>query len=221
MNAADHLTEGLRAYYARRAASYERIYHRPERQEDLRAIAAWLAPAFAGRRVLELACGTGWWTVHGAREARRWLATDVAPETIAIARDKAMPACVSFALADAYALDGVGGEVFDAAFAGCWWSHVPRARLAGWLAMLHERLASGARVVFLDNRFVPGSSTPIARRDEAGNTYQRRVLDDGSTHEVLKNFPSTEEALSRLGPRAREPQWIEHAHYWILDYRLA
>ncbi len=211
----------MRAYYARRASIYERVYFKPERQVDLRAMEAWLPDAFAGRRVFEIACGTGWWTPHGARDAQSWLATDLNPETMEVARAKAMPACVRFATVDAYSFDEIGSATFDAAFAGCWWSHVPWSRLPGWLATLHARLEPGSRVVMLDNRFVPGSSTPLARRDGQGNTYQNRTLDDGSAHEVLKNFPTREQAFTVLGPRARDPEWIEFEHYWVLSYRLA
>ncbi|MBG6080166.1 class I SAM-dependent methyltransferase [Rubrivivax gelatinosus] len=208
-------------YYKRRAAYYERVYHRPERQADLRAMEASLAAPFAGRRVLEIACGTGWWTPHAARDAQRWLATDANPETMDVARAKALPAVVEFRQVDAYTLDGLGDETFDAAFSGCWWSHVPLQALPGWLATLHARLEPGARVVMLDNSFVQTSSTPLTRRDEAGNTYQDRVLDDGSVHEVLKNFPTPDEAFAVLGPRARDPRWTAYEHYWVLDYRLA
>lgn len=208
-------------YYKRRAAYYERVYQKPERQADLRAMEASLAAPFAGRRVLEIACGTGWWTPHAARDAQRWLATDANPETMAVARAKALPAAVEFRQVDAYTLDGLGDESFDAAFAGCWWSHVPLQALPGWLATLHARLEPGARVVMLDNSFVQTSSTPLSRRDEAGNTYQDRALDDGSVHEVLKNFPTADEAFAALGPRAREPRWTAYEHYWVLDYTLA
>ena len=214
--------QSMREYYARRAAYYERVYHKPERQADLRAIEAWLQSAFSGRRVLEIACGTAWWTPHGATGSAHWLATDLNPETLAIARTKPLPAGkVEFLQLDAYALDALGERRFDAAFAGCWWSHVPLQRLPGWLATLHARLEPGARVVMLDNRFVPGSSTPISRRDAAGNSYQCRTLDDGSVHEVLKNFPNREQAFGLLGPRACDPRWITHPHYWILSYTLA
>ena len=224
---------GMAAYYMQRAAYYERVYHKPERQGDLRAMEAWIAEPFAGRRVLEIACGSGWWTPHAALRAKDWLATDLSPETLAVAREKAMPRCVRYAIADAYSLAGLdeGGTFdavgrpraasFDAAFAGCWWSHVPLARLPLWLETLHARLEPGARVVFLDNSFVQTSSTPISRRDADGNTYQQRTLDDGSTHEVLKNFPGFDEARAMLGPRARDAEWIEHTHYWILSYTLS
>ncbi|MBL8344590.1 MAG: class I SAM-dependent methyltransferase [Rubrivivax sp.] len=212
----------MREYYARRAAYYERVYFKPERQHDLRAMESWLAGQFAGRSVLEVACGTGWWTPHGARQAAGWLATDVNPETMAIARTKPLPAGVRFAEVEAYTLAGLPTDVrFEGAFAGCWWSHVPLDRLSGWLQTLHDRLAPGARVVFLDNSFVQTSSTPLSRRDAEGNTYQQRTLDDGSSHEVLKNFPSFEQAVAYLGPRAVRPQWIAHTHYWILAYELA
>jgi len=212
--------ESMREYYARRAAYYERVYFKPERQADLRAMQAWLGDPFAGREVLEVACGTGWWTPHGARRARSWLATDLNPETMALARSKPLPDCVRFAEVNAYTLDGLEGQRFDGAFAGCWWSHVPLARLAPWLQLLHSRLAPGARLVFLDNAFVQTSSSPLTRRDAEGNTYQLRTLDDGSVHEVVKNFPTRDEALARLGPRARDAEWIEHEHYWIVSYTL-
>jgi demethylmenaquinone methyltransferase/2-methoxy-6-polyprenyl-1,4-benzoquinol methylase len=212
----------MAAYYARRAAEYESVYAKPERQADLRQMEAELVAPFTGRRVLEIACGTGWWTPHAAREAADWLATDLNPETMAIAQAKALPPSVRFATADAYTLAEIAGEQpFTAAFAGCWWSHVPLQRLPGWLALLHGRLAPGARVVFLDNSFVQTSSTPLTRTDEAGNTYQQRRLTDGSTHEVLKNFPTPEQAIAMLGPRARQPQWTAHTHYWVLQYELA
>ena len=214
------VVEEMREYYARRAATYERVYFKPERKTDLRAMEAAMPALFAGRRVLEIACGTGWWTPHGARDAASWLATDLNPETMDVARAKAMPDCVRFDTVDAYTLAELGETRFDAAFAGCWWSHVPLQRLPDWLALLHERLAPGARVVFLDNSYVQLSSTPISRRDEAGNSYQQRTLDDGSTHEVLKNFPSPEQAFAMLGPRARSPRWNAYTHYWVLSYEL-
>jgi demethylmenaquinone methyltransferase/2-methoxy-6-polyprenyl-1,4-benzoquinol methylase len=222
MRAEPATVASMQRYYAARAASYERVYHKPSRQDDLRAIEAWLPPLFAGRRVLEIACGTGWWTPHGAREAAHWLATDINAETLAIARRKPLPAGeVAFASVDAYTLAGLAGQHFDAAFAGFWWSHVPLARLAPWLALLHSRLASGARVVLLDNRYVEGDSTPIHRRDDEGNAYQLRTQDDGSEHEVVKNFPTPEQAAAAIGPAARDLQWHTWPHYWAISYTRA
>ncbi|HYL05260.1 MAG TPA: class I SAM-dependent methyltransferase [Thermoanaerobaculia bacterium] len=206
-------------YYDRRAPEYERIYQRPERRGDLRELAAVLGTLVAGRDVLEVACGTGYWTHLLAPRARSWLATDAAGEALALARSKSYPAGrVAFAMADAYALAAVPGR-FDAALAGFWWSHVPRPRLSGFLAQLGRRLVPGSRVVFFDNRYVPGSSLPISRHDAAGNTWQRRRLDDGSEREVLKNFPSAAELLAAAaaaGARARAV--VELRYFWCLGY---
>ncbi len=215
------ITDSMAGYYRQRAAYYERVYFKPERQAQLRAIEAWLPTLFAGRRVLEVAAGTGWWTAHGARDAQIWLATDLNAETLAVARGKALPACVRFAHVDAYGFAQIEGRRFDAAFAGCWWSHVPLARLPGWIESLHARLEPGARVVMLDNSYVQTSSTPLTRQDAEGNTYQNRSLDDGSVHEVLKNFPTREQAFAAIGPRARDAEWLDFEHYWALSYTLA
>jgi hypothetical protein len=47
-----------------------------------------------------------------------------------------------------------------------------------------RRICPGGLIVAIDNRYVPGSRTPIARTDAQGNTYQLRRLADGSRHEV-------------------------------------
>jgi demethylmenaquinone methyltransferase/2-methoxy-6-polyprenyl-1,4-benzoquinol methylase len=206
-------------YYRRRAAIYERVYRRPHRQADLRAMEAWIAQPFAGRDVLEIACGTGWWTPHAARDCRHWLATDLNPETMTIARAKPLPpGRVDFEIADAYDLSALGGRVFDAAFAGCWWSHVPLQKLSAWVDGLHARLVPGARVVVLDNRYVEGDSALITRHDEFGNGYQTRELDDGSLHEVLKNFPDAQSMRALLGARAAGFEWRQWPHYWAASW---
>jgi 2-polyprenyl-3-methyl-5-hydroxy-6-metoxy-1,4-benzoquinol methylase len=203
----------LVAYYRRRAGEYEAIYAKPERQQDLALLGKIIPDALRGRRVLEIACGTGYWTARIAPVAASVTAVDLAEEPMQIARSKQYPGNVRFAAADAYALGPELGQ-FDAAYAGFWWSHVPHERIAEFLASLHARLEPGAPVLLMDNRYVEGSSTPIAETDAAGNTYQRRRLADGSENRVLKNFPS-EQALRDQLPRP-EVRMLEY--YWLAQY---
>jgi ubiquinone/menaquinone biosynthesis C-methylase UbiE len=210
----------LRDFYRRRAAEYEAIYAKPERQADLRRLEEYIPARLAGRRVLEVACGTGYWTVRVARTAASLVATDAVEEPMRIARSKDYGAhAVRFELADAYRLPGALGR-FDAALAVFWWSHVPRRRIGEFLASLHERLEPGARVLYMDNRYVEGSSTPIAERDGAGDTWQIRRLADGSENRVLKNFPSQAELRADLAPYAASLSYRELPYYWVVEYQL-
>jgi SAM-dependent methyltransferase len=207
-------------YYGRRAREYERVYHKPERQQDLIRLRNEIPRLFTGADLLEIACGTGYWTEILAPAARSILATDHSSEVLEIARTKSYPGSrVRFAVADAFRL-GTVGQGFTAGFAGFWWSHVPREELAAFLRGFHASLAPGARVLFVDNRYVEGSNTPISRRDETGNTYQLRSLEDGSTHEVLKNFPTVRELRASVANSADEVEVTELPYYWCLSYRL-
>jgi len=213
-----HDQASLQAYYSARAREYERIYAKPERQADLRQLEGLLPAMFAGCRVLEVACGTGYWTRFLAQEASAVVAVDAAAETLAIAGGKPWPpGRVDFRVADAYALPDELGA-FDAAFAGFWWSHVPVRDHARFLHSLDRRLTAGATVVLLDNLLVAGSSTPIDHRDADGNTYQRRRLDDGSEHVVLKNFPSETALRSATGAFGRNPRFTRFEYYWLFRY---
>ncbi len=201
-------------YYRRRAAEYEAIYAKPERQQDLARLKTEIPARLRGTNVLEIACGTGYWTELIAPVAAHVVAIDLAEEPMHIARSKPCRGQVRFETADAYALpDSLGS--FDAALAVFWWSHIPRQRIAAFLASLHARLEPGARVVLMDNRYVEGSSTPITEIDTHGNTYQLRRLGDGSPVRVLKNFPSEGELRSRL-PALR---YEALEYYWLAEYR--
>lgn len=210
----------MEAYYARRAAEYERIYSKPERQADLARMRDDIPALFKGAHVLEIACGTGYWTPLIAEQAESVTALDYNQETMEIARRKSYPKKnVTFQQGDAYALPGWPRK-FTAAYAGFWWSHVPLARLDAFLGGLSKHLERGATVAFMDNRYVERSSTPISRRDAEGNAYQNRRLDDGSTHEVLKNFPSPQELQARLKRFGNDVRCTEYEYYWLATYRI-
>lgn len=211
--------DNLAAYYAKRASEYERIYARPERQSDLAALRERIGRMFTGRKVLELACGTGWWTPVIAQGAAQVTALDLNDEVLQIARTKDLPAGkVEFVRGSAFAIPDFGRR-HDALFAGFWWSHVRLEELDAFLACAMVALAPGSRVAFLDNRYVEGSSTPVSRRDAQGNAYQVRTLDDGSSHEVLKNFPETSELILRASRCGVDAQVELLEHYWLLSFR--
>lgn len=212
--------DALAEYYAKRASEYDTIYGRPERQSDLRRLESVVGQSFAGWDVLEIACGTGYWTRFIAQRASSIVAIDCNRQVLEVARQRAYGECpVTFVETDAYTLSEVSGR-FDAAFCGFWWSHVPRRRLPAFLGLLHSRLRNGALIIAIDNIYVEGSSTPIAGRDCNGETYQIRMLQDGTRHEVLKNFPSEAELRSSLGEAAIRVEYSALEYYWLLRYKV-
>ncbi len=207
----------MQTYYAARAPEYDNVYAKPERQNDLRLIEGWLPEVFARSTVLEVACGTGYWTKFIAGAAAHIVAVDSAPETIRVAKRRNFSENVEFVVGDAYALPDTSRKC-SAGFAGFWYSHVPKSRVREFLLGFHAHLESGARVVLLDNQFVAGSSTPIAERDADGNTYQTRALDNGTIHRVLKNFPSESELRAATEGLCSNLRYRAWQYYWAVEY---
>ena len=213
-------TPHLEKYYARRASEYEQVYDKPERQHELAWLRERIPQVFRARTVLEVACGTGYWTQYIATAAKRVYACDINEPVLEIAREKPIPpGKATFFKADAVALDHVPAGC-NAAFAGFWWSHVKKSELALFVKNLSLRLEPGAVVAILDNSFALGSSTPISRTDSEGNTYQMRKLANGDEYEVLKNFPSALELTEAVRPVAREAHLEALIYYWLLVFTL-
>ena len=208
----------MRSYYAARAPEYDRVYMKPERQADIRVLQQWLPPQFAGARLLEVACGTGFWTQFIAPVASEVVALDAAAETLRIAETRVQSPNVKFLVGDAYHLPQDQGQ-FNAAFLGFWFSHVPKRRQREFLENLARRLTAGAKVVLLDNLYVEGNSHRITEQDQEGNTYQKRQLDDGSTHLVLKNFPTQAELYALVSDLAENPVFTKFDYYWAFQYQ--
>ena len=209
----------MKAYYAARAKEYDQIYAKPERQTDLRLIEQWLPSRFEGARVLEIAAGTGYWTQFIAPVAASVLGLDSSVETLHIAQTRPNNARAQWLVGDAYALPA-SRELYDAAFAGFWFSHIPLARQKEFLLGLNKTLQSGARVVMLDNLYVEGNSTPLTAPDPEGNTYQIRKLADGSSHRVLKNYPNEFDLCELVAAFGVQPTYTQWQYYWAFEYVL-
>lgn len=213
-------TPHLERYYSRRASEYEQIYEKPERQRELEWLRRRVPELYRGRTVLEVACGTGYWTQFIAPAAKRVYAGDINEAVLEIARDKAIaPGKATFFKADAVLLDNVPPGC-NAAFAGFWWSHVKKSGIAEFTSNLAARLEPGSVVGILDNTWAQGSSTAVSRTDSEGNTYQMRTLANGEQFEVLKNFPKPAELAAAVRPVAREAHLESLNYYWLLVFTL-
>ncbi len=206
-------SDKLSAYYSARAQEYERVYAKPERQADLGVLREWLEGQAAGNSILEVACGTGYWTAIAAKTARQILATDTSQTALEILAAKNLGSTVVLARADAFTLLGANGS-FDMGMAHFWLSHVPRKYLQDFLQRFSAVLLKRSKIVMIDNRFVQGSSSPISRTDDEGNTYQRRQLANGDEHEIIKNFFSMRELESILKHIGSRVEVLALDYYW-------
>jgi SAM-dependent methyltransferase len=200
---------------------HDKMYAKPERQTDLRRLREVITEHLGGLRVLEIACGTGYWTQYVAEVAECVLAVDSNQDVLKIAKQRLRRfSNAALLLDDAFTLATIPDN-FDAGFAAFWWSHVPREQLPTFLDTFQSKLHKGSTVIFTDNAFVAGSCSPISRTDEHGNTYYTRLLADATEIEVMKNYPTPEELKQHLGPRAKHIQMHHFEHYWCAAYQIA
>lgn len=215
------LVDDITRYYAARAPVYDHTagYTNPETEQLRVPIKARYRAVFAKHTVLEIACGTGYWTPTVAGVATSVLGVDINPLVIAQARNRCRHlANVAFQIADAYVLEGVPAG-FSAALGILWWSHMPKQRIAAFLATLHSRLLPGACVLFVDQLPYDGHTR---RQDRDGNILEQRVLPDGRVFEIVKNFPTEEEVRHALAGIADNVEYVERPgeNSWDVRYTV-
>jgi SAM-dependent methyltransferase len=208
----------MRDYYRLRAPVYDRVYSYPERQHDLRFLESYIPRQLAGKDVVEVAAGTGYWTQFIARSANSLIATDVTAQALGQARQRPGLEGLTTHLIDAFELGSLN-QKFSGAFAGLWVSHVPKQDLPRFFNSLNQCLKPGATVLLLDNSEAQCERLPVSYTDDMGNSYQDRELDDGSLHRVLKNFPGESELRSALAADVCDIKYRQLDHFWLFQYR--
>jgi demethylmenaquinone methyltransferase/2-methoxy-6-polyprenyl-1,4-benzoquinol methylase len=211
----EELLSGQADYYRRRAREYDATAY-----GDLVAARARIARLVAELQptgtVLEIACGTGMWTEALAPLAESLTAIDIAPEAVAIARDRVATGHVTFEVADVFAWSTPAR--FDVIFFSAWLSHVPRSRFTQFWQLLRGLLADGGRVMFVDEhvderakeKYLPGTDEVVERR-----------LSDGTAFRIVKNFLEPEELAARLRALGWECRIRRDGTDWVWVYGVA
>jgi SAM-dependent methyltransferase len=182
--AQDHATH---RYYERRAREYDEWYLgeglfakrvRPGWHEELDRLCEVLT-ALEPATTLDVACGTAFLSRH---LAGRVLGIDRSPAMVGIARARIEAAAVADALSLPVA-DAAARRVFTAHFYG----HLPPGERTRFVAEVRR---AGEELVVVDS----------ARRPELpAETWQERVLNDGSRHRVFKRYLSATQLADEIG----------------------
>src|SRR4249919_3371270 len=197
------------AYYEARAPEYDDWYLRRGRYErgpihdaawnaELDIAGRWLDALPIAGEIVELAAGTGWWSPLLAGKGELSL-YDGNPGPLDRARERLVAHRLRAHLhvRDAWAEPD---RTVDAVFTGFWLSHVPRARLDAFLAIVRRWLKPGGIFAFIDS--LPDPQSSAADHPTPADDLSVRRLDDGREFTVVKVYyepGELEEALVRAG----------------------
>lgn len=213
----------LGAYYSSRAATCDTVYVQPDRQEEFALLRQRVAALVQGQNVLELACGSGYWTAVLAGSAHSVLATDNNPLMLQAAQARDLPRQkVRLARVDAFELDLASNLAsnYSACFAGFFWAHVKREQQTELLARVRQAIGKDGLLILIDDNYLEEDTAPVARTDAEGNTYQIETLADGERYEYVKNFPSDSALRKKFSGVARDIRILRLQHSWMLSCRL-
>lgn len=195
----------MRAYYAARAAEYDDWYLRRGRyshgpvhdvawQTELDAAGRWLDAIPVTGTIVELAAGTGWWSPLLAAKGELW-AFDANQEPLELARDRLLAHGLRAHLhvRDAWAEPD---RTADALFVGFWLSHVPRERIADFLALARRWLRPGGTFAAIDS--LPDAASGAGDHAPPSGDLATRRLADGREFTIVKVHHTPAELAAAL-----------------------
>jgi SAM-dependent methyltransferase len=195
------------AYYRARASEYDEWFlrqgcydrgpeHREKWSQEIAKVEANLLPLVQGKDILELAAGTGLWTKRLVDAgARRILAIDGSPETLAINRTRTNAAAVEYQVADIFSWNP--SQTFDLVFFSFWLSHVPVMHFEAFWDLVRRALRRRGKVLFIDS-LLEQSSTATDHLPLNRSGVASRRLNDGREFQIVKIFYSPDDLQMRL-----------------------
>ncbi len=205
-------------YYRARAPEYEQIYYRdvPERRREIDEQAEFLQELAREKDVLDLACGTGYWTKILSQTARSVTAVDISVEMIREALKKTYYAPVEFLHADLDKLPFREAS-FELVTLGFWFSHQPKQEYEQFFKSIAQPMTDEGLIWLIDNN--PPAEGPLLesmRVDEYGNNYKRRFLESGGEFIILKNYFSKDDLRSIFAPYFTVRHLLYKKYYWSI-----
>lgn len=186
-------------YYDDRAQEYDDWWYRRNAfDEGMEANARWhaeagivdaaLQSAALTGEVLELAAGTGIWSMKLLQSARTLTIVDGSAHMLA--RNAAVKdPRVTTVQADLFTWRAE--EKFDAVFFGFWISHVPRDLFPDFIQSVANHLRPGGQFFFVDNCKQPEAAAPHVV--ELNGEFMTRKLSNGKTSTIVKNYYTNDE----------------------------
>ncbi|MBV9878570.1 MAG: class I SAM-dependent methyltransferase [Verrucomicrobia bacterium] len=208
----------INRYYSARAPYLGKALEVPPSGQTLEIIAE-LKSSARGLAVLEIACGTGYWTRFVAPCAREAMAIDFSEEMLEVARSQQI-VNARFLREDAYSLKSLESNQFDFGFAMHWLSHIPLARWDEFFSAFHARLKPGAKVLVADDIRRPDDEDLYFSRVETRDSYELRRLPNGQSYEIVKRYFAPDELHALLAPYATNLHIRFVRPRWWLTYEV-
>jgi demethylmenaquinone methyltransferase/2-methoxy-6-polyprenyl-1,4-benzoquinol methylase len=217
-DATDDVLQQQMQYYRARAGEYDEWFLRNGRYdrgaelntrwfEEVQQVVRALNAFRPAGDVLELACGTGLWTVRLAEVATHVTAVDASPEVLALNQDRVKSPRITYVQADLFGWNPPA-HAFDVVFFSFWLSHVPPDRFDSFWQKVRRALRPGGRFFFIDSQREPTSTAVDHHLPESAATTLRRRLNDGREFEIVKVFYDADTLRARL----QELGWRSEVH---------
>jgi len=203
-------------YYRARAPEYEQAYYRPvpERRREIDNEAEYLRGLVKGKDVLDIACGTGYWTQIMSQTARFIAAADISPEMLREACKKEYKAPVEFAIADLYRVPFQPAS-FDIVSLGFWFSHESKRRYDQFFQRIVQPLKDDGLIWMVDNNPpAEGSRMDSVGTDSEGNNLKKRYLHSGEEYIILKNYFTEDQLRATFAHYFSVRRLVYKKYYW-------
>lgn len=208
-------------YYQMRAGEYDKMYTRdnPGRQKELAELYALSSDTLEGRHIIDLACGTGYWTRIVSEKAVSIVGLDINSGTLSEAKKKRHQCPVNFIQADVFRLPFEDRQ-FNGLLATYLISHIKRHDLDDLARRVRRVLESGTRAFFCDNNLACELKPRLIWDKDHINSYKVRRLEDGREFQILKNYFEREELLSIFKSWGRIERITFRTFYWSVVLTL-